>query len=62
MAAIARLAAISLDSSDPGPLAAFYRELLGSEIMFQSDDFVALRGSGVLLTMQRVPAAPAPVV
>jgi hypothetical protein len=54
MAAIARLAAIALDSSDPGRLAAFYRDFLGGEIMFETDDFVAIKGSGVLLTMQRV--------
>lgn len=54
MAAIARLGAISLDSADPVRLADFYRQLLGLEIMFQSDDFIALSGAKVLLTVQRV--------
>ena len=54
MTAIARLAAVSLDSSDPPALATFYRQLLDLEVMFESDDFVALKGAGVLLTMQRV--------
>jgi len=54
MTAIARLAAVSLDSSDPAALAEFYRQLLGLETMFESDDFVALKGAGVYLTTQRV--------
>lgn len=53
MAAI-RLAAVSLDSDDPGALAAFWRELLGLTVMFESPDFVALEGAGILLTTQRV--------
>jgi len=63
-----RLAAVSLDSSDPAGLADFYRQLLGLELYFESPDFVALRGAGVLLTTQRVadhvrpdwPSGPAP--
>jgi hypothetical protein len=54
MAAIARLAAISLDGPDPGLLAGFYRELLDLEVLFESDDFVALKGGGVLVTAQKV--------
>ena len=54
MAAIARLAAVSLDSSDPVGLSAFYRELLDLEVFFQTEDFVALKGAGMLLTTQRV--------
>lgn len=54
MAAIARLGAVSLDSSDPSGLAAFYRELLGLEVAVESDDFVALKGAGIWLTTQRV--------
>lgn len=54
MTAIARLAAVSLDSSDPAELGAFYRELLDLETMWESDDFVALEGAGVYLTVQRV--------
>jgi Glyoxalase-like domain len=54
MVAIARLAAVSLDSNDPPALAAFYRELLDLEVMFETEDFVALKGAGILLTMQRV--------
>ena len=54
MAAIARLAAVSLDSPDPSGLAGFYRELLDLELMFESENFVALKGAGVLITTQRV--------
>lgn len=54
MVAIARLAAVSLDSPEPSRLAAFYRELLDLEVMFETEDFVALQGAGILLTMQRV--------
>jgi hypothetical protein len=68
MAAIAKLGAVSLDSSDPAGLAAFYRQLLDLEVYFESDGFVALKGAGVLLTMQRIddhsppdwPSGPAP--
>ncbi len=49
-----RLAAVSLDTDDPSGLAAFYRELLGLEDYFTSDDFHALKGGPVLLTFQRV--------
>ena len=52
--ATARLAAVSLDTDDPAGLAAFYRGLLGLEVMFESTDFVALQGAAVLLTVQRV--------
>ncbi len=68
MAAIARLAAVSLDSSDPVGLATFYRQLLDLEVFFESEDFVALKGAGILITTQRVedhrapswPGGPAP--
>jgi hypothetical protein len=54
MPPIARLAAVSLDASDPAVLAGFYRELLGLETFFESEDFVALKGGGILVTTQRV--------
>ncbi|HEY3724708.1 MAG TPA: VOC family protein [Acidimicrobiia bacterium] len=54
MPPIARLAAVSLDSADPAALAGFYRELLGLETFFESEDFVALKGGGILVTTQRV--------
>jgi len=54
MTAVARLAAVSLDSTDPAALSAFYRELLELEVFFESEEFVALRGAGILMTMQRV--------
>jgi hypothetical protein len=54
MVAIARLAAVSLDSAEPSTLAAFYHQLLDLEVMFESEDFIALRGAGILLTTQRV--------
>ncbi|BFU41778.1 VOC family protein [Krasilnikovia sp. MM14-A1004] len=54
MTAIARLAAVSLDAADPSPLASFYQRLLGLDVFFESGDFIALKGAGVLLTIQRV--------
>jgi catechol 2,3-dioxygenase-like lactoylglutathione lyase family enzyme len=54
MAPVARLAAVSLDSPDPVALASFYRELLGMDPVAESDDFVALKGTGIYLTTQRV--------
>jgi hypothetical protein len=38
-----RLGSISLDCSDPGPLAEFWSELLGGEVAFSSDNFVAVK-------------------
>jgi Glyoxalase-like domain len=60
MVAIARLAAISVDGPDPVSLSRFYCQLLDLEVMFESADFVALKGAGVLLTMQRVDDHRAP--
>jgi hypothetical protein len=54
MTPVARLAAVSLDSPDPVALASFYRELLGMDPVAESDDFVALKGTGIYLTTQRV--------
>ncbi|MEP6851068.1 MAG: VOC family protein [bacterium] len=54
MPEIARLAAVSLDCADPAELAAFYRDVLGARITWSSDDFVALTGAAVLVTLQRV--------
>ena len=54
MTAIARLGAVSLDGDDPHSLAGFWRDLLELEVMFESEDFVALKGGGVLITTQRV--------
>ena len=58
--AIARLAAVSLDTDDPAGLAEFYRQLLELRVMWESADFVALQGAGVILTMQRVAEHRAP--
>jgi Glyoxalase-like domain len=54
MAPIARLAGVSLDCDDPKGLAEFYRVLLDLEVMFESDEFIALKGAGIFLTTQRV--------
>jgi catechol-2,3-dioxygenase len=58
MTAIARLGAIALDAPDPARLARFYQEILDLETMFENDNFVALKGAGVLLTIQRVTDLP----
>jgi hypothetical protein len=54
MPAVGRLAAVSLDTTDPAGLADFWRQLLDLEVMFESEDFVALQGAAVLITTQRV--------
>lgn len=61
MAAIAKLGAISLDTSDMATLSTFYRELLDLEVLFESDTFTALKGGPVLLTVQRVDDHQPPV-
>ncbi len=55
-----RLAAVSLDAVNPIPEAEFWRDLLGLQIIWQNDDFVALRGAAVLITVQRVADHRAP--
>jgi catechol 2,3-dioxygenase-like lactoylglutathione lyase family enzyme len=54
MTAIARLAAVSLDAADPAELAGFYREILELDLMWESEDFIALSGAGIFVTFQRV--------
>lgn len=54
MTAIVRFAGVSLDTDDPHRLADFYRQLLGLEVFLDSEDVVALKGPGFLLTTQRV--------
>ena len=49
-----RLAAVSLDAVDPVPEGEFWRDLLGLQVILQNEDFVALRGAAVLITVQRV--------
>lgn len=49
-----RIGAVSLDCPDPPALGEFYANVLGLEVMFSSENFVALRGGAVLLTFQRV--------
>jgi catechol 2,3-dioxygenase-like lactoylglutathione lyase family enzyme len=54
MTAIAKLGAVSLDCDDPAALAKFYVGMLGMDVAFESDDFVALQGGSLWLTFQRV--------
>jgi hypothetical protein len=54
MAAIARLAAVSLDTSDTAGLSTFYRELLDLEVFFETEQFIVLKGAAILLTVQQV--------
>jgi Glyoxalase-like domain len=61
MAPDVRLAGVSLDCPDPRSLAEFYRALLDLEVAVASDDFVALKGTGIWLTTQRVDEHRAPV-
>ncbi len=49
-----RLGATSIDCADPATLAAFWSELLGGEVQFSSDEFVAVQLDGGWLTTVRV--------
>jgi hypothetical protein len=53
--AITRLASVSLDCDNPAALAAFWAELLGGEIAFTSDEFVAVKTERAWLAAVRVP-------
>jgi Glyoxalase-like domain len=52
--AVARLGSISLDCAEPQPLAAFWADLLGAEIAFTSDDFVAVKSDRGWISTVRV--------
>ena len=61
------LGAVSIDCPDPLALSAFYRDVTGWTVAFESDTFVALSGPSVWLTLQKVddyrsPTWPAPDV
>jgi predicted enzyme related to lactoylglutathione lyase len=52
--------AVMIDTVDPAPLVAFWTALLGTEVAYQSEDFVWLRRNapdGIGLAFQRVPEA-----
>ena len=53
--AIARLASISLDCDDPSALAGFWAELVGGEVAFNSEEFVAVKTERGWLAAVRVP-------
>ena len=53
--ALARLGSIALDCDDPSALAAFWAELVGGEVAFSSDDFVAVKTERAWLAAVRVP-------
>lgn len=55
-----RLGSISLDCADPALLAQFWASLLGGEIAFSSDAFVAVKLDGVWLSTVRVEHYVAP--
>jgi len=60
MTAIGRLGAISLDTDEPETLASFYQDLLGYDVVFTTEDFIALKGSGSGISVQRVADYVAP--
>ncbi len=51
---VGRLASIALDCGDPASLAAFWAQVLGGEVAFSSDDFVAVRIGTTWLAAVRV--------
>ena len=52
---VARLGSISLDCEDPAALAAFWAALLGGQVAYQSEEFVAVRTPRGWLTAVKVP-------
>jgi len=55
-----RLGSISLDCDDPAPLARFWADLLGGEVAFSSEGFVAVRVGATWVTAVHVDGYTAP--
>ncbi|HEX5494806.1 MAG TPA: VOC family protein [Mycobacteriales bacterium] len=55
MAAKIRLASVALDCADPQALAEFYRAFVGGEIVFGTEEFVAISVGGLFLATVRIP-------
>jgi glyoxalase superfamily protein len=55
-----RLASVSLDCDDPAALGAFWAALLGGEVAFSSEEFVAVKVDRQWVTAVRVPGYAAP--
>jgi len=55
-----RMGSVSLDCGDPAALASFWAELLGGEVAFSSDDFVAVKLAHLWLSAVRVDDYAAP--
>jgi hypothetical protein len=49
-----RIGSVSLDCADPVALATFWANLLGGEIVFSSDDFVAVKLENTWLSTTKV--------
>ena len=49
-----RLGSISLDCAEPAPLAEFWAQLLGGEVTFSSDSFVAVKLDRLWLSAVKV--------
>jgi Glyoxalase-like domain len=50
-----RMGSVSLDCADPVALGSFWADLLGGEVAFSSEEFVAVRTDRVWLSAVRVP-------
>ncbi|MGD0742408.1 MAG: VOC family protein [Acidimicrobiales bacterium] len=59
--AVARLGSISLDCADPGALGEFWAALLGGEVSFRSDAFVAVKTDRGWLSAVGIPDYEPPV-
>jgi hypothetical protein len=57
---VARLGSISLDCAEPAELAAFWSQLLGGEIAFTSETFVAVKTDQMWLSAVKVHDFKAP--
>jgi hypothetical protein len=55
-----RLGSIAMDCTDPTALGSFWSELLGGEVAFSSDEFVAVKTDRLWLSAVRVPGHEPP--
>ncbi len=57
---MARLGSVSLDCNDPLALGTFWASMLGGEVAFTSDDFVAVKTDQGWISTVRIPDYRAP--
>ncbi len=59
--AVGKWVSVALDCSDPAPLAAFWAEMIGGEVVLSTDEFVVVKSGSVALATVRVPDYRPPI-